>query len=147
MYKYLLSLVVLLPLSTSLLAQDSDETEKVEEVEEIVTTGIKSSLISAIDIKRNNVGVMEAITAEDFGKFPDGNLAESLARVSGVGIDRSNLEGEGVAVRAGHHCTQPLMDACRLVSTTRASVGAYSANQDFDKLAKSLAKVKKIFGV
>ena len=99
MYKYLLSLVVLLPLSTSLLAQDSDETEKVEEVEEIVTTGIKSSLISAIDIKRNNVGVMEAITAEDFGKFPDGNLAESLARVSGVGIDRSNLEGEGVAVR------------------------------------------------
>ena len=42
---------------------------------------------------------MEAITAEDFGKFPDGNLAESLARVSGVGIDRSNLEGEGVAVR------------------------------------------------
>ncbi|MDA8733381.1 TonB-dependent receptor [Gammaproteobacteria bacterium] len=99
MYKYLLSLVVLLPLSTSLLAQDSDETEKVEEVEEIVTTGIKSSLINAIDIKRNNVGVMEAITAEDFGKFPDGNLAESLARVSGVGIDRSNLEGEGVAVR------------------------------------------------
>ena len=97
-YKYLLSLIVLLPLSTSLYSQEAEEAENTE-VEEIVTTGIKSSLISAIDIKRNNVGVMEAITAEDFGKFPDGNLAESLARVSGVGIDRSNLEGEGVAVR------------------------------------------------
>ena len=51
-------------------------------LEEVTVTGIKSSLINAIDIKRSNVGVMEAITAEDFGKFPDGNLAESLARSS-----------------------------------------------------------------
>jgi TonB-dependent receptor len=100
-YKYLLSLMVLLPFSTTLLAQDADENDDADEaqIEEVVTTGIKRSLIDAISIKRDNVGVMEAITAEDFGKFPDGNLAESLARVSGVGIDRSNLEGEGVAVR------------------------------------------------
>ena len=97
MNKYLLSLMMVLPLTTTFaFAQDSDEAS---EVEEIVTTGIKSSLKDAIDIKRSNVGVMEAITAEDFGKFPDGNLAESLARVAGVGIDRSNVEGEGVAVR------------------------------------------------
>jgi cysteine desulfurase/selenocysteine lyase len=57
------------------------------------------------------------------------------------------IDREGVAVRAGHHCAQPLMDAFNLVSTTRASVGAYSSNQDFDKLAESLTKVKKIFGV
>jgi outer membrane receptor for ferrienterochelin and colicin len=98
MYKYLLSLMVLLPLSTFVVSQEAEEAEN-SEVEEVVTTGIRSSLIDAISIKRKNVGVMEAITAEDFGKFPDGNLAESLARVSGVGIDRSNLEGEGVAVR------------------------------------------------
>jgi len=97
--KYLLSLMVLLPLSTYTFAQDSEDEAENAEVEEVVTTGIRSSLIDAIAIKRDNVGVMEAITAEDFGKFPDGNLAESLARVSGVGIDRSNLEGEGVAVR------------------------------------------------
>ena len=47
----------------SVIAQDTDDEA---EVEEIVTTGIKSSLKDAIDIKRNNVGVMEAITAEDF---------------------------------------------------------------------------------
>ena len=70
-----------------------------EGVEEVVVTGIRRSLQNAIDIKRNNVGIVDAITAEDFGKFPDGNLAESLARVVGVGIDRSNVEGARVAVR------------------------------------------------
>ena len=97
MNKYLLALV-LLPF-TLVYAQQDSETESEEYVEEITVTGIKSSLQNAIDIKRSNVGVMEAITAEDFGKFPDGNLAESLARVPGIGIDRSNVEGERVAVR------------------------------------------------
>lgn len=57
------------------------------------------------------------------------------------------IDREGIAVRAGHHCAQPLMDAFKLVSTTRASVGAYSTKEDFDELANSLTKVKKIFGV
>ena len=96
MKKYLLSLILMLPLSIFVVAQDN---EAEDEVEEVVVTGIKKSLISAIDIKRNNVGVVDAITAEDFGKFPDNNLAESLARVVGIGIDRSNVEGERVAVR------------------------------------------------
>ena len=96
MYKYLLSLMVLLPISTFAIAQ---ETEDEAEVEEVVTTGIKSSLQDAIDIKRKNVGVVDAITAEDIGKFPDGNLAESLSRLVGVAIDRSNVEGSKVAVR------------------------------------------------
>ena len=70
-----------------------------EGVEEVIVTGIRRSLQNAIDIKRNNVGIVDAITAEDFGKFPDGNLAESLARVVGIGIDRSNVEGARIAVR------------------------------------------------
>ena len=96
MNKYLLSLLLVLPMSFIVIAQDN---ESDDDVEEVVVTGIKKSLISAIDIKRNNVGVVDAITAEDFGKFPDNNLAESLARVVGIGIDRSNVEGERVAVR------------------------------------------------
>ena len=88
MKKYLLSLILMLPLSIFVVAQDN---ESEDEVEEVVVTGIKKSLISAIDIKRNNVGVVDAITAEDFGKFPDNNLAESLARVVGIGIDRIQL--------------------------------------------------------
>ena len=103
MNKYLLSLMMLLPLTTFVYAQDNDEdksdSEETAEVEEIVTTGIKSSLIDAIEIKRNKVGVTEIITAEDVGKFPDGNIAEALARVSGIAIDRSNIEGKEVSVR------------------------------------------------
>ena len=95
--------MMLLPLTTFVYAQDNDEdksdSDETAEVEEIVTTGIKSSLIDAIEIKRNKVGVTEIITAEDVGKFPDGNIAEALARVSGIAIDRSNIEGKEVSVR------------------------------------------------
>ena len=97
--KYLLSLLVLLPFSTNLLAQEDEEKAEEAAVEEVVVTGIRSSLKNAIDIKRKNVGVVDAITAEDIGKFPDGNLAESLSRIVGVAIDRSNVEGSKVAVR------------------------------------------------
>ncbi|WP_253189300.1 TonB-dependent receptor [Brevundimonas sp. LM2] len=68
-------------------------------VDEIVVTGIRASLDRAIDIKRNSSGVVDAISAEDIGKFPDTNLAESLQRVSGVSINRVNGEGSEVTVR------------------------------------------------
>ena len=97
MNKYLLSLLLLLPI-TFLFAQDANE-EEAEDVEEVIVTGIRQSLKDAIDIKRSKVGIVDAITAEDFGQFPDGNLAESLARVVGVAVDRSNVEGQQVAVR------------------------------------------------
>ena len=61
MKKYLLSLILLLPLSTFVISQDADEEENVEEV---VVTGIKASLIDALEIKRNKVGVTEIVTAE-----------------------------------------------------------------------------------
>jgi len=68
-------------------------------VDEIVITGIRASLERSIEIKRNNSGVVDAISAEDIGKFPDTNLAESLQRITGVSIDRTNGEGSQVTVR------------------------------------------------
>ena len=62
-------------------------------------TGIRASLREAIDIKRNGQGVVDAISSEDIGKFPDTNLAESLQRITGVSIDRRNGEGSTVTVR------------------------------------------------
>ena len=70
-----------------------------EVIEEIVTVGIRSSLMSSMNTKRNSAGVVDAITAEDIGKFPDTNLAESLQRITGVSIDRSRGEGSRVTVR------------------------------------------------
>ena len=80
-------------------AMSSPVTAQDEGIDEVVVTGIRASLAAAVDIKRNNVGVVDAITAEEMGKFPDGNLAEALSRLVGVAIDRSNIEGSKVAVR------------------------------------------------
>ncbi|MGJ8693485.1 MAG: TonB-dependent receptor [Thalassotalea sp.] len=68
-------------------------------MEVIEVTGIRGSIIKAMDIKRSSNGVVDAISAEDIGKFPDTNLAESLQRISGVSIDRQNGEGNQVSVR------------------------------------------------
>ncbi|WP_348976690.1 TonB-dependent receptor [Sphingomonas sp. VNH70] len=73
--------------------------DPVAEGDEIVVTGIRASLNRAIDIKRNSAGVVDAISAEDIGKFPDTNLAESLQRITGVSINRVNGEGSQVSVR------------------------------------------------
>ncbi|MFC3785166.1 TonB-dependent receptor [Sphingopyxis italica] len=67
--------------------------------DEIIVTGIRASLAASADIKREAQGVVDAISAEDIGKFPDTNLAESLQRITGVSIDRSRGEGSLVTVR------------------------------------------------
>lgn len=66
---------------------------------EIVVTGIRASLESSMNTKRDAQGVVDAISSEDIGKFPDTNLAESLQRITGVSIDRSSGEGSTVTVR------------------------------------------------
>jgi TonB-dependent receptor len=66
---------------------------------EIVVTGIRASLERAQDIKRQAVGIEDAIAAEDLGKFPDSNIAEAMQRVPGVAIDRNGGEGQFVTIR------------------------------------------------
>ncbi|GGA73630.1 TonB-dependent receptor [Neiella marina] len=70
-----------------------------DDTEVIQVTGIRASQIKSQDIKRSSSGVVDAISAEDIGKFPDTNLAESLQRITGVSIDRRNNEGSKVTVR------------------------------------------------
>jgi TonB-dependent receptor len=84
------------------LAQDSDTQDQGEfegVMEEVVVTSVRRSLIASMDRKRDAVGVLDAITAEDIGKFPDTNLAEALQRIPGVSIDRFNGEGSQITVR------------------------------------------------
>jgi cysteine desulfurase/selenocysteine lyase len=57
------------------------------------------------------------------------------------------LNWDGVAVRAGHHCTQPLMTRLGVAATTRASFYLYSLPEEIDRLADGLVKVKETFGV
>ena len=69
------------------------------DLEIIQVTGIRGSLERSMDVKRDSTGIVDAISAEDMGKFPDTNLAESLQRITGVSIDRSGGEGSRVTVR------------------------------------------------
>jgi TonB-dependent receptor len=73
--------------------------QQTQELEEIVVTGLRGSLMQSMEIKRDAIGVVDAISAEDIGKFPNTNVAESLQRIPGVSIDRQNGEGSQVTVR------------------------------------------------
>ena len=57
------------------------------------------------------------------------------------------LDQEGVAVRVGHHCAQPVMDFYGVASTTRASFGAYNQESDVERLIAGVRAVKKFFGI
>ena len=65
----------------------------------VVVTGIRGSLQRSMNIKKNADGVVDGISAEDVGKYPDTNLADSLQRVTGVSINRVNGEGQQITVR------------------------------------------------
>ena len=80
-------------------AAQQSENANDQVMEEVVVTGIRSSLKRAMDTKRDATGVVDAITAEDIGDFPDTNLAEALQRITGVAIDRDRGEGARVTVR------------------------------------------------
>ncbi len=69
------------------------------ETQTVVVTGLRASLGTSMNLKRNAEGIVDGIVAADIGKFPDTNLAESLQRISGVSIDRSIGEGSKVTVR------------------------------------------------
>ena len=78
-------------------ASDSAPADELSEV--VVTAGFRESLVRAANIKRNEAIVSDVIAAEDIGKYPDVNIAESLQRVTGVQITRSRGTGSTISVR------------------------------------------------
>ena len=112
------------------MAQDSAVDEAPAE---IVVTGIRASLNAARDIKRNAQGVVDAISAEDIGKFPDTNLAESLQRITGVSIDRSNGEGSTVTVRGfGPEFNLVLLNGRQMPTSSLGDGASAPASRSFD---------------
>ena len=88
-----------LPVYSQSTAQAGAGDDPAAGVEEVIVTGIRESLNRARDIKREATQFVDAIVADDIGKLPDRNVAESLARVSGVQVDRGIAEGTSVSVR------------------------------------------------
>lgn len=99
-------------------AQTGVEGEAIDDAGgDIVVTGFRGSLNTALSQKRNDAGVIDTILAEDIGKFPDSNLAESMQRVPGVALARGDGgEGRQITVRG----LPPLF--------TRVLVGGMQAN-------------------
>ncbi|WP_294237575.1 TonB-dependent receptor [uncultured Sphingomonas sp.] len=84
--------------STSAPTQTAPGADQSDTSGDVVVTGIRQSLRNAINVKREANAVVDVITAEDVGKFPDRNVAESLSHIPGVSIDRRFGEGEKVAI-------------------------------------------------
>ena len=78
---------------------EADSAAKTEEVETIQVRGIRGSVVKSLNTKRFSNSIVDAVTAEDIGKFPDQNVAESLQRITGVSITRNFGEGERVSIR------------------------------------------------
>ena len=70
-----------------------------EPLEEVIVTGFRASLADALQNKRESNQIIESVSAEDIGKFPDQNVAESLQRLPGISIDRSNGQGTKARIR------------------------------------------------
>ena len=93
---------IALAVAASVSAQETgidNQNDSDQLVEEVVVTGIRASLQRSMDIKRDAKGIVDGISAEDIGKFPDTNLAESLQRITGVAIERDRGEGSKITVR------------------------------------------------
>ncbi len=93
---------------------------------DIVVTGFRQSLASAIQIKKQSAGVVDAINAADIADFPDANLADSLQRIPGISIERDGGEGRTVTVRGlGGDFSRTRFNGIEAISaTTGSTLGA-----------------------
>lgn len=123
-------------------AQQTDE-EDAKQLDTVSVVGFRQSLQRAIDIKRDTVGQVDAIVAEDIGKFPDLNLAESLQRIPGVSITRDAGEGRNISVRGlDSQFTRVRINGMEALTTTGGTDSSGGANRgrgfDFNVFASDL---------
>jgi iron complex outermembrane recepter protein len=88
-----------LAFSSAIFAADAPASS--DDLSEIVVTGIRASLQKSLDIKRDAIGVIDAISAEDIGQFPDTNLASAMQRIPGVTVSRGTSAVGGVPTTFG----------------------------------------------
>jgi TonB-dependent receptor len=113
-------------------AQDAPPPEEAE----IIVRGFRASLDSALSLKRNETAAVDSIVAEDIGKFPDSNLAESMQRVPGVALSRGDGgEGRNISVRGlGAAFTRVRINGMEGSAQTGSSdiYGAGNSGRSFD---------------
>jgi len=132
---------------TPVAAQEQQAKPAAEEAKDLETVTVvgtfRQSLAKALDEKRDSVDQIDTIVAEDIGKFPDLNLAESLQRIPGVSIDRDAGEGRSITVRGlGPDFTRVRINGMEALSTTGGTDSSGGANRgrgfDFNVFASEL---------
>lgn len=108
----------------------------------IVVRGIRGSAAENLALKREAEALIDAITAEDIGKFPDKNVADALQRVPGVTIERSGGEGNSVSIRGlASDLTLSLLNGNFIAS----SAGEPSRSFDYNLLPSTLVERVEVF--
>lgn len=110
-----------LVVATPSVAQTTTSAADAKDDQEIIVTGIRASLQRNLDIKRESSGVLDVISAEDLGKFPDSNVASALQRLPGIAIQRSGARGDAtdVSIRGfGGDFVRTLYDGRQLSTAT-----------------------------
>ncbi len=124
-------------------AQQSGQNNSPTQLGTVVVTSYAASVQQALDIKRTNAGVVDAIVAEDVGKFPDLNLADSLQRIPGVVITRNAGQGRQITVRGlGPQFTRVRINGMQAMATVGGSDDNNGTNRtrgfDFNVFAADL---------
>lgn len=98
--------------------------------QEVIVTGFRESLSSALNIKKRETAAVDAIKAEDIAEFPDLNLAESLQRIPGVAISRVNGEGRSISVRGlGPEYSRVRINGMEAIGTTGGTDNSGGVNR------------------
>lgn len=127
-----ITLAIVSCLTSQVMAQQTEEAAG-QEYEVIEVTGIRGSLNKAINLKRGSTLTTESISAEDIGKFPDLNLAESLQRISGVAITRDNGEGQQISLRGlGPSFSRVLWNGVPISTASNGGTDVSAENRQFD---------------
>ena len=100
-------------------------------LDEVIVTGYRKSLNAALDAKRDSVGSVDTIVAEDIAAFPELNLAESIQRIPGVSIQRDAGEGREISVRGlGPAYTRVRINGMEALTTVSSSDANGGTNRD-----------------
>ncbi len=137
-----LASAVLLALAGPAAAQEATAANPTE-LDAVTVTGYRASVEKALDIKRSEKGMVDAIVAEDIANFPDLNLAESLQRIPGVTITRDAGEGRNISVRGlGPDFTRVRINGLEALTTVGGSDQSGGTNRsrgfDFNVFASDL---------
>ncbi|MDR8524716.1 TonB-dependent receptor [Shewanella fidelis] len=105
--------------SMSAVAAEADSAPTADEnIEKIEVRGMRASMKASVNAKRFSDSVVDAVTAEDIGKFPDGDVGESLGRIPGVAVNRQFGQGQQVSIRgASSQLTRTLLNGHSVAST------------------------------